>query len=490
MAFWRLPKRLNIRQVLFLSHLVLVAWLISALSISRYQSEWHTQIRHQVEMAQTALNPVISLISPAAAGLNYTIPKLPSSLALYRGIPKLKQFEVIASSDYSRRPFGFAFQMADEALWYTTYHANDIIQAEQQISELQQRLNTPGADSSKLRFLLNRSLDRKLQIEQDLRLAAQSTSLFQNTASQSGDYLLNEHEQTLDIRQPLRNQNSGTLQARFDASELLRLRNDLLMGIIQEALIALGISLLVIIWATRWIVRPLNTLSLHMGKDVAELHPHLLPERDRNDEIGFLARRFGDLIGRIRSHIDDLEKLSYEDALTGLGSRYAYQQRGQDLLNQCRRSGGFFALFVCDIDHFKKYNDNLGHLQGDSALKQVARQLADAMHRQTDQVFRVGGEEFVILAQLNAADEAIMIGERVRKSVLAANIPHPANPPIQCVSLSMGAVILRPDHLQLNENIHLASLFEVADQALYRAKENGRNRLEFASIDSALNQIT
>jgi diguanylate cyclase (GGDEF)-like protein len=135
------------------------------------------------------------------------------------------------------------------------------------------------------------------------------------------------------------------------------------------------------------------------------------------------------------------------------------------------RTGGSLAAILCDIDHFKKYNDTYGHQGGDETLIRVARSLASAVPRSTDIVARFGGEEFVILLGNCSLDEAMLVAERVLESVRALAIDHRSSTTEPFVTVSLGVAAIVPDHTAAPE-----SLVREADDALYRAKEQGRNR--------------
>ncbi len=474
----RLLRNLQLSRLLFVSHLILVICLLAATGYSRYQSEWNSRISHAVEAARNATNPIIDLISFAASGINYTSIKMDTSLKLYQGIEKLLYFEVQARSDYSESNFSFAWSAYNNELWQTRITADDLVSSEARIRKLEQRLiRASEADQTKLSFLLNRANEHYQRLLRDQKLIASSP--YQRPDIAVDQYRLNPEEQTLELALSLRNKNGGTIWLQFDASELLSLRGEVLSNIAREGLIALLISMALILWATRWIVRPLKRLSATMDQDIQEIDLTDLPELVRNDEIGVLARRFDVLVRRSNEQFYELQQLSAVDTLTGLGSRYLYDTTGDSLLKQSRRNGTVFGMLVCDIDNFKAYNDYFGHSAGDLALKQVGRILGDSLHRQTDLAFRYGGEEFVILLQVSSVSEALNIAERIRKAVYDAGIPHPANTDIEVISVSMGIATACPDNPMLP--LSLADIFRLADQALYRAKHNGRNRIVTAT---------
>jgi diguanylate cyclase (GGDEF)-like protein len=130
------------------------------------------------------------------------------------------------------------------------------------------------------------------------------------------------------------------------------------------------------------------------------------------------------------------------------------------------------SLILLDVDHFKKYNDNYGHVEGDYCLQRVARTLTEEVNRPGDLVARYGGEEFVILLPNTPLEEAGMVAERIRKAVENLQIPHVFSKTSAVVTISLGIASLIPD-----EQINLHSLVEAADKAMYQAKTTGRNRI-------------
>lgn len=160
------------------------------------------------------------------------------------------------------------------------------------------------------------------------------------------------------------------------------------------------------------------------------------------------------------------QRLAMLDALTQLPNRFAYDERLQQEYQRWLRYQRPLTLAICDIDHFKGINDNYGHLAGDKVLRVVAKALRGRL-RKTDFIARFGGEEFVILLPETSADQALHALEKIRLAV--AHCPfHFREQPVT-VTLSAGLAAFRagaqPD-----------KVFELADAALYRAKQAGRNR--------------
>ncbi|GGC01593.1 sensor domain-containing diguanylate cyclase [Marinobacterium zhoushanense] len=166
-----------------------------------------------------------------------------------------------------------------------------------------------------------------------------------------------------------------------------------------------------------------------------------------------------------------LEMLSFQDGLTGVANRRLYDETLDREWARAMRNGSTISLIVIDIDHFKDYNDQCGHLQGDECLKLVAGALQEIVSRSTDFFARYGGEEFVLLLPDTGREAARDIAERCRRKVLDLSIPHPASSVGQVLTISAGVSSLVP-----GEANSRSDLFRIADRMLYQAKRNGRNR--------------
>lgn len=157
---------------------------------------------------------------------------------------------------------------------------------------------------------------------------------------------------------------------------------------------------------------------------------------------------------------DYYEGISSLDGLTGVYNRRYFQEKLMWIVNHLRRFPQTFSLFMVDVDYFKKFNDTKGHVEGDKLLCSLARIFERAL-RETDTVFRYGGEEFAIIMEQTRYKDAEKIGNRLIESV-RRRLP---------VTISVGLASF-PTHAQTKEDLVVR-----ADKALYRAKESGRDRL-------------
>jgi diguanylate cyclase (GGDEF)-like protein len=163
-----------------------------------------------------------------------------------------------------------------------------------------------------------------------------------------------------------------------------------------------------------------------------------------------------------------LEKLATTDALTGLANRRRFDDHFASEVARAARSGEALSLVLCDVDHFKRYNDRYGHQAGDTCLVQVGSAMTAAVRRPADLAARYGGEEFALVLPDTSSEGAAKLVERLRESVKERAIEHEASEQ-RVVTLSAGiATVTGP--------WSASEIIELADRALYGAKESGRDR--------------
>ncbi len=190
------------------------------------------------------------------------------------------------------------------------------------------------------------------------------------------------------------------------------------------------------------------------GKDVREMLGVIATQVAVSLQNGLLYKR--------------METMATTDGLTGLTNHRTFQDRFADLLERARRHGLKAAVLLCDVDHFKKVNDNYGHPVGDEVLRRVARVLMDVA-RKIDITARYGGEEFVVVLENTGLDQARQVGERIRQEV-ARIVVETEKGPLK-VTQSIGVACFPDDAGDR------AQLIERADHALYHAKHSGRNQV-------------
>ncbi len=240
------------------------------------------------------------------------------------------------------------------------------------------------------------------------------------------------------------------------------------------------------------IVCPLPAV-LETGETTTVLHTHIdsagneqyieitaSPVKDSEGETfgmvetyrNILEKRIDDelvnLVKKLNETQMHLKLMSITDELTGLRNRRYIMERLEEEFQRARRSGRPLSLMMLDIDHFKQVNDTNGHLFGDIVLRVVSMRIKSHLRRH-DLVGRVGGEEFLVVSPDSALDDTIMVAERIRKVVNDEAICDGVRE--VSVALSAGVTMMRENDTSVD------ILFSRADTALYKAKEEGRNRV-------------
>lgn len=195
------------------------------------------------------------------------------------------------------------------------------------------------------------------------------------------------------------------------------------------------------------------------------------------DESGRARRIVGFVVDITESRLAEasLHRQTLEDPLTGLANRRGLDEELTRACLHAMRSGEPLALAMFDVDHFKLYNDEQGHVGGDSALKAVAGLLKAAARRPYDLAARYGGEEFLLL--LPGAHEPMMLVQRIIEGLSALQIPHPSSPVASHLTISCGCVVATE-----LADVGPLDLLAECDRALYRAKAAGRNRVDFSRL--------
>jgi diguanylate cyclase (GGDEF)-like protein len=185
-----------------------------------------------------------------------------------------------------------------------------------------------------------------------------------------------------------------------------------------------------------------------------------------------MHQRMVELSAELTATNQRLETLSQQDGLTGIANRRALDHRLGIHFSQALRKREPLALALCDVDHFKKFNDRYGHLAGDECLRQIAVVLSRHARRATDVAARYGGEEFALLLPDTPLDGAVKVLEAIRSDLAALAIAHDGSDCAKVVTLSAGLAVCLPD-----SDKQATDLVARADEALYRAKGLGRNRI-------------
>ncbi len=202
---------------------------------------------------------------------------------------------------------------------------------------------------------------------------------------------------------------------------------------------------------------------LELRRGVAELEYLVLQQDARVEELEEARRGLEDSERNLRTQ-------SMTDHLTGIGNRRALESRLKDELSRIQRNGGALSVAMIDLDHFKDFNDDFGHMEGDHALVSVASLLESGLRAQ-DYLARFGGEEFVVVLPGTRIRGAMVMAERFRRTVQRASW---AKRPL---TISVGVACTEDGAIESGD------LLRQADEALYRSKEQGRNRVNGTGIE-------
>ena len=211
-----------------------------------------------------------------------------------------------------------------------------------------------------------------------------------------------------------------------------------------------------------------------VGRIVSVVDDFHLVEKDRRDEVYDRLEQLGKRMeameeeaAELRTNLETTRIQAMKDALTELPNRQAYNEHIEREYSRWKRRAYPLSIAICDVDHFKSINDNLGHLRGDKVLKLVARELSRRV-RSEDFVARYGGEEFVIVMPDTDEPSAVAAVEKVRACI--EECPFNFNNERLVVTASFGVT-------SFSEGDTIESCFERADKALYKAKASGRNKV-------------
>jgi diguanylate cyclase (GGDEF)-like protein len=191
-----------------------------------------------------------------------------------------------------------------------------------------------------------------------------------------------------------------------------------------------------------------------------------------NEKLKKSVIKHQELEKSLRASNKQLELLSTLDGLTGIANRRTFEKFLEREWKSSMRHTQPATAIMMDIDFFKLYNDTYGHQAGDDCLKKVARTIEKSLRRPGDLVARYGGEEFVAILSDTSQKGAFSLAEKVRASVEALEIPHQASPVNKFVTISLGVASRVPERGDAS-----SILISEADQSLYKAKQEGRNRV-------------
>jgi predicted signal transduction protein with EAL and GGDEF domain len=261
-------------------------------------------------------------------------------------------------------------------------------------------------------------------------------------------------------------------------------------------IISTGLLLIFSIWGLNsFYILPLQKLRLSV-KDIRQDNLNvMIPETNRNDEIGELAESFNEMQSNLKESVDEVHRLAYVDPLTNLPNRRKFMHLVNTGIERANKNQTMLGLFYIDLDDFKIVNDTMGHDMGDTLLQQVAKRLSGIIRaediiltKETEHsknlssiktsVYRLGGDEFTVMVNnITSHEDLTVVANRLLSSM---NKPFYLNKKPIAVTISIG-VALFPEHDQSPTN-----LIKMADIAMYHAKASGKNR--FAIYNSNMKQ--
>jgi diguanylate cyclase (GGDEF)-like protein len=183
---------------------------------------------------------------------------------------------------------------------------------------------------------------------------------------------------------------------------------------------------------------------------------------------------------RITNHLSgvkkfkELELVACTDGLTGLANKMQFTSVYNKEWHSAVRGSYPLSVIMIDIDEFKRYNDEFGHIEGDECLKKIAKEVNEARRREGDVASRFGGEEFVLLLPFVDSKGAHLVADTLLRNVRALNIPHAQTASHSIVTVSAGVASCQPNYQ--DKQLTAESLLEEADTKLYQAKNKGRDR--------------
>jgi len=188
-----------------------------------------------------------------------------------------------------------------------------------------------------------------------------------------------------------------------------------------------------------------------------------------------VGKRMVEMQDKLNETLEELKELASHDSLTGLLNRRAIMDSLPKEIKRMERQEQVLCIGMCDIDHFKKINDTYGHLVGDEVLKEVTKRMTDAL-RDYDLLGRYGGEEFLVITPVDSITSGVLVYQRICNAVSV--LPIKVNDVSIPVTISCGVT----SYLMNSDAQNITNLLSRADEALYQAKDNGRNQVVMKQV--------
>lgn len=275
---------------------------------------------------------------------------------------------------------------------------------------------------------------------------------------------------------------SGVLNVQYDKAQLPRLLDKATL-ISIFALVLLPIIITFVTWHA--FLLPVNNMFRQLKTMENEGSATTITTDSHIWELQTFASTFNGLVAKITNYQDKLENDSKTDGLTQIFNRRHFDETFDTAWRFSTRNKIPISIIMVDIDFFKKYNDHYGHQQGDEALKQVANILQQHARRANDVLARYGGEEFILMHQPDSREHLKKTLNAILESINEAMIPHETSGVCNHITVSAGACLVDEPGGWMKDYKELA--VKVADQALYKAKNKGRNTFHLSRLDPACN---
>ena len=222
------------------------------------------------------------------------------------------------------------------------------------------------------------------------------------------------------------------------------------------------------------VIKPIKKLADDIKKMDGSDKLSLLEENRTINELHDVSRHFNKLVNTVQAQNNLLNNYAYIDPLTHIYNRRALEDKIEQNCQLFIREKIGFTLILIDVDHFKLFNDSLGHIEGDNALVKVAKILKKCCKRVNDMCARYGGEEFVLLLSNISTNDLTIFLNKLQDDFKTLNLKHPTSPIEEYLTVSLGACVVDYPDREVKE-LAMKSIIRNADKALYQAKHRGRN---------------
>jgi len=455
---------LSIKSKIFFAHLFLIVFLLASLSYKHYINTLDSYIDNIITSYTNSSSSIVTTSSLAISGANYGNIQLPSFVEEVSKNKKLLYLNIIGLSDNTSKKFNAVYNKEYKTIYRNEYPKDYEQQLKNKLKRFTSKLDNPSSDKVKLNFLIDRTEDKLNQYNQNIEYAKKSNQINIRMLTKKSPYIDFDNNLLL-LSLQTSNKNGGKVSMIFDISEIINIKSKILNDLLIETFIALFLSMIVLMIVSNKLIGPLNRLSTYMSNDFQKLDAECTPGLQRKDEIGILSRTFKTLLLAVQEKQIETEKKAYLDASTGIYNRHKFDELFDEEIHRIKRYPNQLSIAIIDIDKFKDFNDRYGHLVGDEILIMMTQSITNNI-REIDVFARWGGEEFVILFKETSAEEAKIISKKLKDGI--QKLQHK----------TAGKITASFGLTQYIKGDTTETIFKRCDDALYKAKQNGRNRIE------------